>query len=172
MYLFAIQVITGTENRFINSSTKNNAEIGERLFYPRRKLSIRKNGITKEKLCPLFAGYVFFRNQESKLDTETINFIKKQDCFVRILKDTKNPLCLSPKDAELIHHFINGRGISDISTVYFDENNRIVVESGPLKGLEGKIVKVDRRKQRAKISLDLYNDKFLIDLGFKVISKV
>lgn len=172
MYLFAIQVITGSENKFIDSTTKNNPEIGERLFYPRRKLEIRKKGKISRQLCPLFSGYVFFKNQENKLETETINFIRKQDSFIRILKETRHPSCLSPQDTELIQHFISEKGISDISTVYFDENNRIVVESGPLKGLEGRIVKVDKRKQRAKVSLDLYNDKFLIDLGFKVISKV
>jgi transcriptional antiterminator NusG len=40
---------------------------------------------------------------------------------------------------------------------------------GPLMGLEGRIIKVDRRKGRAKINLDLYNDSFTIDLAFEVI---
>jgi transcriptional antiterminator NusG len=39
-------------------------------------------------------------------------------------------------------------------------------------GLEGKIVKVDKRKGRAKIKLDLYNDSFAIDLAFEVIGAV
>jgi transcriptional antiterminator NusG len=39
-------------------------------------------------------------------------------------------------------------------------------------GLEGRIVKVDRRKGRAKIMLDLYNDSFSIDLGFEVIGSM
>jgi transcriptional antiterminator NusG len=53
--------------------------------------------------------------------------------------------------------------------VYFNDNSRIVVIEGPLMGLEGRIVKVDRRKGRAKVSLDLYNDSFTIDLAFEVI---
>jgi transcriptional antiterminator NusG len=53
--------------------------------------------------------------------------------------------------------------------VYFNENSRIVVVEGPLVGLEGRIIKVDKRKGRAKISLDLYNDSFAIDLAFEVI---
>jgi transcriptional antiterminator NusG len=36
-------------------------------------------------------------------------------------------------------------------------------------GLEGRIIKVDKRKRRAKIMLDLYNDSFSIDLAFEVI---
>ena len=33
-----------------------------------------------------------------------------------------------------------------VSMVHFDENERIVVDEEPLKGLEGSIIKVDRRK--------------------------
>jgi transcriptional antiterminator NusG len=46
-----------------------------------------------------------------------------------------------------------------------------VVLYGPLAGLEGRIVRVDRRKKRAKISLDLYDDSFFVDLAFEVIEK-
>ena len=55
------------------------------------------------------------------------------------------------------------------SKVIFDENKRIRVIHGALKGLEGKIVKVDRRKQRAKVALTLYEDSFLIDFGFDLL---
>ena len=36
-----------------------------------------------------------------------------------------------------------------------------------MEGLEGRIVKIDRRKQRARIRLDLYDNSHLIDLGFE-----
>ncbi len=41
--------------------------------------------------------------------------------------------------------------------------------SGPLKELEGKIVKVDRRKGRAKVKLDMFEHAFLIDFGFEAL---
>ena len=44
--------------------------------------------------------------------------------------------------------------------VHFDENERIVVDEGPLNGLEGSIIKVDRRKQRAKIQLDFHGSTY------------
>jgi transcriptional antiterminator NusG len=71
-------------------------------------------------------------------------------------------------------HFIKKTGplaLAGISKVYFDEDARIVVVDGPLAGLEGKIVKVDKRKGRAKIKLDLYDDSFTIDLGFELLEK-
>ena len=58
------------------------------------------------------------------------------------------------------------------SKVYFDENNRIRIAEGALKGLEGRIVKVDRRKKRAKVSLSLYEDSFQIDFGFELMERI
>ena len=52
--------------------------------------------------------------------------------------------------------------------VHFDENERIVVDEEPLKGLKGSIIKVDRRKQRAKIQLDFHGSTYTLDLGFKI----
>ena len=70
-------------------------------------------------------------------------------------------------------HFSASFGeVLDKSKVQFDENKRIRVVHGALKGLEGKIVKVDRRKQRAKVSLSLYDSAFLIDFGFDLLESV
>jgi transcriptional antiterminator NusG len=38
-------------------------------------------------------------------------------------------------------------------------------------GLEGYIVKVDRRKKRARVKLSLYQNSFAIDFAFEEISK-
>lgn len=62
--------------------------------------------------------------------------------------------------------------MAEKSKVYFNEEDRIVVSEGPLKGLEGRIIKVDKRKGRAKIKLDFYDNSFAIDLAFEIISRV
>jgi transcriptional antiterminator NusG len=59
--------------------------------------------------------------------------------------------------------------VAGISKVYFDQNSRIVVVEGPLAGLEGNIIKVDKRKRRAKVKLDVYDDSFAIDLAFETL---
>lgn len=55
--------------------------------------------------------------------------------------------------------------------VHFDGNERIVVDDGPLKGLKGSFIKVDRLKQRAKIQLDFRGSTYTLDLGFEDISR-
>ena len=57
------------------------------------------------------------------------------------------------------------------SLVRFDENERIVVIEGPLKGIEGSIIKVDRRKQRARIQVDFAGGVHTMDLSFDDIER-
>jgi len=67
-----------------------------------------------------------------------------------------------------LKHFLSGNVVG-LSQVSFDENQRIVIKSGPLKGMEGKITKVDKRKKRVKVQLDMYKESFLVDFGYEVV---
>jgi transcriptional antiterminator NusG len=79
---------------------------------------------------------------------------------------------MESKDQDLLGHFLSYGEIVDKSRVVFDENHRIRVVEGPLKGLEGLIVKVDRRKRRAKVRLELYENSHNVDFGFEVLESV
>lgn len=92
--------------------------------------------------------------------------------FLRFLNSNDNIVPLSREDRDLLTYFLSFGQIVKKSVVYFDDNNRIRVVSGPLKQLEGQIIKVDRRKGRAKVRLDMFKDSFLIDFGFEAIEKV
>jgi transcriptional antiterminator NusG len=79
---------------------------------------------------------------------------------------------LDRDDTELLNHFLSFGDVVGPSVVYFDEQKRIRVVSGPLRGMEGRIVKVDKRKGRARVKLDLYNESFQIDFGFQALEAV
>jgi len=147
-------------------------EIKLPMYFPQRLLDIRRGGkITPSKLA-VFPGYIFLELQE---DENIYNYhwaFRKTEGFNRFLRSNTNITPLANRDLELALHFIKGASpIAGKSLVYFDENSRIAVISGPLSGLEGRIVKVDKRKGRAKIKLDLYGDSFCIDLAFEVLVK-
>ncbi len=165
--------MTGEEQRFISlalDALQHATDLHEdyRFWWPRRKLTIRRKGRRFRTLSPLFPGYVFLEADDV---TESLfRRIRRVTGFVRFLKDNNDIRPLPPEDLELVRHFLSFGEIVTESKVTFDENNRIVVQEGPLKGLEGNIVKVDRRKGRAKVRLDMYEDAFLIDLGFEIIA--
>jgi transcriptional antiterminator NusG len=137
------------------------------IHFPQRQLNIRKGGVRKIANLAVFPGYIFVETDD------ILSFqkeLKSTEGFRRFLKSNKEITPLSSRDLELVLHFIDNKNPAVLSKVYFNENSRIVVLEGPLVGLEGRILKVDKRKGRAKIKLDLYDDSFLIDLAFEVIS--
>jgi len=141
------------------------------MHFPRRNLNIKKSGKVKIATSAVFPGYIFIEAESKEQIQEYQWDFRRTKGFFRFLMSNQDITPLKDRDLELVLHFINNSGsISGKSKVYFNENSRIVVVEGPLLGLEGRIVKVDRRKGRAKIMLDLYNDSFTIDLGFEVIS--
>lgn len=167
---FVIQVFTGEESRFVRLA-RHKEELQRvepfRLWWLRRRLFIRRQGRRIQELASLFPGYIVVETEEV---TEAI-FRLLRSCrgFVRFLKSNQDIRPLAEADLLLIRHFLHFGEVMQESKVIFDINNRIVVKEGPLQGLEGKIVKVDRRKGRAKVALDMYDDTFLIDLAFEVM---
>lgn len=171
MKYYALQVKTADEDSYIQKAQallKDKAEF--RLFFPKRRLSVRRQGKIFKELTPVFSSYVFLETEE--LHSELFWGLRTTPGFYRFLKSNKEVMPLEGRDLSTIKHFIGFGGIAEASKVIFDENDRIQVLEGPLKGLEGSIVKVDKRKGRAKIKLDLYDDKFLLDFAFEIIGTV
>lgn len=176
MKYYVLQVITGEEKKYIGLAKVNfkldlpGVDIENNLLWPRRKLTIRKNGLKKESLAPIFPGYLFFKAEE--LTSEIHWILRRTAGFVRFLKSNQNIEPIMGTDKELLLHFLHFGEIVEKSNVWFDENSKIRVLNGPMKGLEGRIIKVDRRKKRAKISLSLYKESFTIDFGFEILERI
>jgi transcriptional antiterminator NusG len=172
MNYYALQVKTGGEEKFMRLFRAQNPEITLPLYFPQRSLDIRRGGKIIPSRLAIFPGYIFLELNE---DDTILNYqwaFRRTKGFYRFLRSNDDIAPLQNRDLELVLHFIKNVGpLVGKSKVYFDENSRIVVISGPLSGLEGRIVKADKRKGRAKIKLDLYGDSFYIDLAFEVLVK-
>jgi len=170
MRYYAIQVYTGQEDDF---SRRLLSRLQDRqLYIPKRVLDIRRRGKIKREASPVFPGYAFIESEDLLKDLDAYWEVRKTPGFIRFLGDNISPTPLTDKDIRLLRHFISFGEYADTSKVTFDENDRIVVLEGPLKGLEGQIVKVNRRKGRAKVALDICNAGFLIDFGFTAVERV
>jgi len=169
---YALQVKTKGEEKFIRQAAALHPLFGRGLSFPQRCLDIRKGGKIKPSKLAIFPGYVFLELGADENVNNCFWAFRKIEGFYRFLKSNRDITPLNGKDLEIVLHFVKKVGpLAGKSQVYFNEESKIVVLYGPLAGLEGKIVKVDRRKKRAKISLDLYGDSFYIDLAFEVIEK-
>jgi transcriptional antiterminator NusG len=167
MPFFALQVWTGHEARFITLAERTLAGSGVRLLWPRRSLRIRRAGAWRESVAPIFPSYVFL--QAPAVDPDLYAELKRTPGFVRFLPSNEGLAPLEQKDQGLLSHFLSFGEVVEKSAVLFDENKRIRVISGPLKNLEGLIVRVDRRKGRARVRLEMYEDSFEVDFGFEAL---
>lgn len=173
--IYVAQVEPRGEDRFIKS-VKSQPEFktltpdADGFFYwPRRELLIRKQGRRTVKFQPLFAGYVFLVSET--IDKPLQFFLRRQAGFVRFLRDNRNIEPLPGEERRWIKRLVSlGENIGR-SEVYFMPDQKIRVLSGPLMGMEGSIVKVDRRKKRAKVKLSLYENSFLIDFGLEILTR-
>ena len=112
-----------------------------------------------------FPGYIFLRADVVK--SSVYQALRQVPRFVRFLPANDRIQPLEAGDLKTVTHFLSFGEVVDKSKVIFDENNRIKVISGPMMGLEGRIVKVDRRKGRARVRLELYENSFDVDFGFE-----
>ena len=176
MEYFALQVWTREEEKYLKlASNYLDIELPgwrnwARFLWPRRKLSIRRRGKTREELAPIFPSYLFIETDD--IPPEMYWTLKRTGGFIRFLKSNQNIEPLHGEERKLLLHFLHFGEVVEKSRVTFDKNSRIQVIDGPMKGMEGYVVKVDKRKKRAKIRLSFYEDSFLIDFGFEFLEKV
>jgi transcriptional antiterminator NusG len=173
MSIFAIHVKTRDEEKYIKLFHAQNPDHDNvRIYFPKRELRFRKLGKVVTRIAPVFSGYTFVELEKDDHIMKHYVALHTTNGFMRFLPSNKEVRELESGELELVVHFIRQLGqVASVSKVYFDENDKIVVKEGPLLGLEGRIVKVDRRKGRAKIRLDLYGDTFTVDLSFVMIER-
>jgi transcription termination/antitermination protein NusG len=122
----------------------------------------------------MFPGYVLIK---TNMNTDIFYKIKTIPKCYRIVNNgtiysKDNGEYYSTIDEEEMAPIIQllGNGeIVDYSRVYL-ENSKVFVKSGPLKGMEGIIKKVDKHKNRAKILLYFLGVQKIIDVGVEIHS--
>ena len=164
---YALQIMTGGEEKFLRLARQAAPEAV--FFWPRRSLRIRRAGKWRDTLAPIFPGYIFLEIE--KIAPSLYWAVRRIPGFHRFLKSNQNIVPLTESDTRTLGSLLFHGEVVGKSIVDFDENNRIRVLEGPLRGLEGQIVKVDRRKGRVKVKLDLYDEAHTVDFGFTSIEK-
>lgn len=129
-----------------------------------------KRGKRVEAEVALFPGYVFLQT-DATLDPALYGRIRTLPGFFSFLRQGADISEVRGKDLDLLNHFLKFGEVTPQSQVVFDENQRIRVISGPMEGMEGQVIHVDKRKRRAKIQLDFDHGTFTITLGFELMDE-
>jgi transcriptional antiterminator NusG len=166
---YVIRVAPRQEEAFLRLGARWIVEEGVGLVYPRRRMEHLKRGQRTSAEVALFPGYVFLRT-EAGLDPDLYARIKALPGFTHFLKQSGEVSEVRGRDLELLSHFLKFGEVTPTSQVVFDEKQRIRVLAGPMEGLEGQIIHVDKRKRRAKIRLDFDHGTFTVTLGFELMA--
>lgn len=169
---YAIFVKTGKEDSICGELSKIFEQYGAAvdLLVPKRKLmeyrSGRKNYV--EKI--LFPGYILF---ETKIVEEIYYLIKKSvnhDIYT-VLKTQNYFQEVKAQEMEPILNLVNSNGVIEESVV-FVENDKIRIKEGPLANYTGEIVKVNKRKKRAKIKIKFLNRICQLDICIECLENI
>ena len=164
MPYYVIQVFTGKEEETIKRIYNELDTIDDSIdfFVPKRKRLIKKEGITKEKIETMFPGYIFIESDKSKIADlkKDLYKVKTLTKLLGIDKDNKDYVAsLSIEEEHMINLLLgknNPTRTVELSHIYLTEGKEVVVIDGPLKGLEGKISKVNLHKRRVTISCGIW----------------
>ncbi|WP_110932779.1 antiterminator LoaP [Paenibacillus bouchesdurhonensis] len=184
---YVLFVRNGYEDHVQKSLEKISDNNIARCIVPTRKIPERKKGQIKDVEKIMFPGYVFIQTQMTKsiyytlsshpLIYSLLNYRNRKDLnYNQRNSDTtiqdSDDFCFKqvPKEEiEQILQLLDDHGKVDYSKVHLLDS-RIKVISGPLKGKEGIIKKIDKRKNRAKVNINLMGCHRMIDLGIEVLS--
>lgn len=161
---YAAFVKTGDEED-VKSRLEYQMGNGFHVYVPKRKIRERKNGAWHDVLHVLFPGYLLINGV---IGTDDYYNTKKVPGLWRILKSGNDLLPIPPSEMKVIEKLMYGGeviGPSDIKEL----NGQVKVVDGPLSGMEGCIVKIDKRKGRAKIRMNFLGEERAIDLSVNLL---
>ena len=170
MEYYCAMILSGQEKSFKQSAAaateaarEGNQDFPSSRFYVfERKLQNRNKGLFDAMPFP---GYVFF--EVDSLTPDFFEVIRSIKGFCRILYDNQNPVQISGQGLEELKLFIRNGEHWGISKVSFVPGQKIKAVSGPLVGLEGQIVAVNRKRKQITVQSSLTQDGKKFDLLYE-----
>lgn len=162
---YVLHVLTGKELDVKGCLLKE----GFKSLVPRRKLREQKDGKWHEIERLLFPSYVFVNTM---MTDEKYYKVSEIPGVINILRGAANsPLPVPLEEMQVIFSFTKEGDLVGISDIFIDgETVRVI--SGALVGFEGLILKVDKRRFRAKVRFNFADQEKVVELGINVLDKI
>lgn len=129
------------------------------------KLRYRRiNGKPVAEKVSLFPGYIFL----CLPGDYPIYRLKLSGLLYKILRDSDDDWRLSGADRVFAQKLFETDGVLGFSKAFY-EGDRIHIVDGPLKALEGNIIRVNHRKRTAQVRLSVQGVDMSVWLGFELM---
>lgn len=133
-----------------------------------RKMKYRtSHGQKRTEEALLLPSYVFFT---APTDTDPFQALPKTD-VIRILLSNDGEWQLQGEDLRFAKWLFQYDGLLDFSKAH-REGDRIRIISGPLKDMEGKITRIDKRGRSGQVMVEFQGRTIPIWLSFELIDPI
>lgn len=164
---YVVQVFTGDELKIAERLQREVKLEGEEIFVPLFERRKCVKGEWTKVTTPLFPGYLFFETDDVK---DMHLRIRKLNVFTKVLKTGDVYTPISPEEEEFLRN-LTGEDHVARQSIGVIEGDKVIVMEGPLYGLEGKIVKINRHKRIATIRSDFMGGARDIKVGLEIVEK-
>jgi transcriptional antiterminator NusG len=170
---FVFYVQTGQEKIACDFLNKLFNKEESSAFIPQIELIFRSSSFIRKEQKPMFPGYVFTDSilDEQKFINDAYKYVRFSKCIFKLLgKQNIDCMKLSESEKNYLLGFCNDKYITEESIGYII-GEKIFIISGPLKGKESIIRKIDRHKRRAEIEIICFGEIRRISVSLEIISK-
>lgn len=143
-------------------------------FIPQVELIFKNSKLMRKELKPMFPGYVFTDStlDERKFISDACKYARFSKSIFKLLgNESTDYMKLSEGEKNYLLGFCDDRYIAEESKGFI-VGDKIFIYSGPLKGRESIIKKIDRHKRRAEIEMICLGDIRRISVSLEIASKV
>lgn len=170
MKAYCLYCKTGSEEKLVKLLKKDMHDylhMDLEVIYPSRVMNQRKLGKWRKVEQPLLPGYVFLYVQDEI--PFPLFIIKQEREAYKILRYSDGSMELRTDDEQYAMWVYNHGGKLQPSTVVFKDGQLVKVLDGPLKDLEGRIVKLDRHHKRVVVGFMFAGSERRVNLSVDVI---
>lgn len=137
------------------------------LFVPSRELFHRFGGTYQKVVRPMFPGYLFIYKEVEALLTD-LRHSHLDGRLHPVMFDHTFAMVREPEMA-LLMKVTGPEGVVKVSKVISDENRTVIIKSGPLKDITGRILYINRKKRKAMLHVELMDRSVRVAVGVEVL---
>ena len=165
---YVIQTVTGQEDVLKDMMQKIIPEEYYReCFYIKRECADKEGNGWRVYHSVLFPGYVFVVTEDMEKLHESL---KSVIGLTRMIGTGREIVPISEEERQFLLDFGGEKQMVPVS-VGIIENSVTKILSGPLKGKEGLIRKIDRHKRKAWLEVEMFGRKQEIQVGLEIVAK-
>ncbi|MDD3942328.1 MAG: transcription termination/antitermination NusG family protein [Sphaerochaetaceae bacterium] len=170
MKAYCLYCKTGSEEKLVYLLKKDMRDLLSmelEVMFPTRVMNQRNRGRWIRVEQPLLPGYLFlYLEDETPLP---LFIIKQERDAYKILRYSDGTMELQDGDAAYAMWIYNHGGELQPSTVVFKEGQLVKILDGPLKDMQGKIIKLDRHHKRVIVAFMFAGTERHINLSVNVL---